>query len=544
MTTYVGRASGRGPLASMTRRALLAGSAALACSAAGLPLARAAGKSGGTLVMTVFPEPNAMVGAFNTSGPLTIVSPKIHDGLCTYDFELNLKPHLATSWHVSADGKTIEFKLRQGVKWHDGKDFTSADVAFTITELLRKYHPRGRITFAHVTAAETPDPQTVVLRLSRASPAILSALASYESPMMPKHIYEGTDPLTNPNNNKPIGTGPFRFAEWERGSHITLERNPEYWDEGKPHLDRVVIRIVPDASGRAAALETGEIMLAGTNPIPLSDVARFRENKDFVLETRGEELNNNVHVIECNLRNPILQKVEVRQAMLHAINREALARAAWYGLAKPSDSPVPQRLKRFHADGLPGYPFDPKRANQLLDAAGYPRKGRNPRFKLRLDWLPYGETYQMAAEFIRQSMRQVGIDVEIRSVDVATYINRVYGDYDFDLNIFFATATADPTIGLQRFYYSKAIQKGSPFVNASGYSNPEMDGVLEAAAVEVDFEKRRALFAEFQKIAMQDLPVLPIVDLDFLTIGNAKVRDFMIRPEGFRDTFADVRLEA
>jgi len=498
---------------------------------------------GGTLVISIIPEPSSLVSAFNTAAPLTLISPKFLEGLLSYDFDLAPRPHLATAWEVAPDGKAITFRLRRGVKWHDGQDFTSADVAFSFMEILKKLHPRGRSVLAPVTAAETPDAHTVILRLAHPAPAIMSALSSAESPILPRHIYEGSDPLANPRNNNPIGTGPFKLVQWQRGNFIELARNPDYWDAGKPYLDRLIVRSFTDAGARAAAFERGELHLASTTPVPLAEVERFRKNPNFVVEERGEELNNTMDIVEFNLRHPMLGKREVRQAMRHAINFEAMIRVVWAGLARPLISPIPATLAKFHSADVPLYPFDVARANAMLDAAGAARAQGGTRFKLRLDLPAINEVYAREAEFIRQSMRQVGIDVEIRISDVPSFIRRVYGEYDFDLSLIPASATADPTIGLQRFYDSKAIRKGAPFVNASGYAEPEMDAVLDAAAVEPDEGRRRALFGKFQQIAMRDLPLFPMALPTSLTLASSKVHDFMLGPEGMRDPGANIWMD-
>ena len=514
------------------RRPLVLGGLGLAASAG---IARAAPHEGGTLVMTIIPEPSSMVCAFNTAAPLTVVSPKMVEGLVVYDSQLQPRPLLATSWTVSPDGRTIAFRLRPGVKWHDGEDFTSADVAWTLTELLKKYHPRGRSTFAALDAVDTPDPHTAVLRLSRPAPAIMSALSASESPILPKHLYGSGDPLTSPANNAPVGTGPFRFGEWKRGNYIALERNPGYWQEGQPYLDRVVIRTYNDATARAAAFEAGELQLASTTPVPLAEVDRFRKNPAFAVSDTGDELNNTMDWLGFNLRRPELAKLEVRQALSRAINRDVMLKTVWYGLAVPLDSPVPPQMPQFHAKDMEQPRFDPRGANAALDAAGFPRGSGGTRFKLMLDLPTISDVYAREAEFLRQSFRAVGVDVEVRVSDVPSYIRRVFSDYDFDVTLFPGSSTNDPTIGLQRFYWSKAAAKGAPFVNAWNYSNPEMDQVLEAAAVEPDENKRRDLFNRFQHIAMADLPVLPLALPLNITVASAKLHNYMDGGEGIRD---------
>jgi peptide/nickel transport system substrate-binding protein len=221
--------------------------------------------------------PASIVPLTTTAGGNAEIGPKIVEGLLTYDYDLKPKPLLATACSQSKDGLQYTFALRKGVKWHDGKDFTSADVAFSILT-LKQVHPRGRGTFANVVDVKTPDPHTAVIVLSKPSPFLLTALAATESPIVPKHLYEGTDIASSKYNSAPVGTGPFVFKEWVQGSHIILERNPDYWDKPKPYLDRVVVRFVLDAAARAAALESGAADLAnGTGGIPLSDVERFRQ---------------------------------------------------------------------------------------------------------------------------------------------------------------------------------------------------------------------------------------------------------------------------
>lgn len=201
---------------SAPRRAVLRAGLALGTMATVLDQPRAwadeAPVRGGQLIVGQFPEPAVLTSGINTAGPTANISGKIFDGLLTYDFDFRPKPQLATAWEVSPDGRTIRFTLRPGVTWHDGHPFTSADVAFSVTEIWRKYHARGRSTFANVTSVETPDPLQVVLDLSQPAPFILNALVATESQVLPRHLYEGTDILANPHNIAPIGTGPFRFA--------------------------------------------------------------------------------------------------------------------------------------------------------------------------------------------------------------------------------------------------------------------------------------------------------------------------------------------
>ena len=188
----------------------------------------AAQMQGGTLVMIVQPEPPSLASYLSTSGPIGMVTSKIYDGLLEYDTELQPQPSLAESWEISPDGKTITFKLREGVVFHDGEALTSADVKFSILEAAKVTHPRGPNTFAAVTKIQTPDDHTVTLVLSEGAPYMLMAFSGYETPILPEHIFGEGDLRVHPNANKPVGSGPFKFTEWKKGQYIRLDRNPDY----------------------------------------------------------------------------------------------------------------------------------------------------------------------------------------------------------------------------------------------------------------------------------------------------------------------------
>ena len=226
------------------------------CILAGGQPARAEPIHGGTLTWVVVREPPVLIPLTTSAGGSTEIGPNVVEGLLAFDQDLRPRPLLATAWQVSQDGLRYTFELRRGVTWHDGKPFTSADVASSISA-LKQVHPRGRATFANVAEVLTPDEHTAIIVLSKPAPYLLSALSSSESPIVPKHLYEGTDVVANPHNSAPVGTGPFVFKEFVKGSHVILDRNPNYWDKPKPYLDRLVVRFVPDAAARAAALEFG-----------------------------------------------------------------------------------------------------------------------------------------------------------------------------------------------------------------------------------------------------------------------------------------------
>ena len=201
--------------------------------------------------IVIAPEPPTLVLAINQQTPTNLVAAKIYQGLFVYGFDLKAVPCLAESWKMSADGLTYTFKLRRGVSWHDGRPFTAADVIFSYRDMLIQTHSRARTTMATVANYAAPDDHTVVIKLKQKFAPFINAL---DLPIMPKHLYEGKDFRTNPANQTPIGTGPFKFAEWRRGEYVRLVRNEKYYKPGLPYLDEIYFRVIPDAATRVVAL--------------------------------------------------------------------------------------------------------------------------------------------------------------------------------------------------------------------------------------------------------------------------------------------------
>ena len=497
---------------------------------------------GGTLSIAMNAEPSVLTSAFDTLPQTQLVSSKIAEGLLAYDQGFNPLPQLATRWLMSPDGLRITFELRESVSWHDGRPFTSADVAFSVMNVWKELHGRGRSTFANVISVETPGPNQAIFVLSKPSPYILNALAASESPILPKHIYEGKDIRTNAANTSPIGTGPFRFKSWDRGSNIVLERNPAYWQPQRPYLDRIVFMVIPDPAGRAAALESGQVLLTVQSGVPLSDVKRLAALPTLEYTTAGYRHEAASMLVEFNLDRPQLQDLRVRRAIAHAIEPAFIAENIRYGFGEVATGPIPQTQKKFYSADVARYPYNPALANKLLDEAGKGRGEQKVRFRLTIDPIPAGDVYIRAAEYLRQSLADVGIDLVLRNQDFPSYVRRVYSDRDFDLTLTAASATADPAIGIQRFYWSKNLKRGVAFTNTSNYRSPDADRLLEGASSEIDPEKRSADYAEFQRVVMTDLPIIPLVAVEHVTLANKRVRNHSVAGDGVYSNFADVYL--
>lgn len=484
-------------------------------------------KSGGTLVYIVQPEPPSLAPYISTSGPIGLVTPKIYEGLFDYDNDGKIVPVLAESHSVSNDGKTVTFNLRKGVTWHDGMPFTAADVKFSILNVLSKVHPRGPNSFSEVASIDTPNAYTAVLNLKKPAPYMLRALSAYESPMVPKHLLEGTDIKSADLGNNPVGTGPFKFVEWKKGQYIRLDKNENYWQPGLPYLDKIVGRFIPDASTRAAAMENGEVLYGAYSAIANIDAVRLKERDDISITTDGYSMINPMALIEFNTTEGPFVDSAVRKAISLAIDREFLIKNIWFGYGKPATSAL---SSNFSATGLhakmPNYPAkgDVKAANALLDEAGFKKNSDGIRMTAILDLIPYGEDWRRAGEYLKQVMGGIGIQLELRYEDVPTWLKRIYDNYDFVMNINYFYQLPDPVLGVHRHYGSEMIRKGTHFVNASRYSNPELDKLLASGKTEADAGKRAQTYKSIQEILANDMPVVNLFELEFLTVYNTKLK--------------------
>ncbi|SHE31901.1 peptide/nickel transport system substrate-binding protein [Lampropedia hyalina DSM 16112] len=542
----------------MQRRSLLKWSQAWVLAGAGWSLALGAAQAqtvgsqpvqGGVLNVAIAPEPTQLSSANLTTMNVGMVSSKILEGLVSYDLNLQPQPALATSWETAADGKTLTFHLREGVKWHDGKDFSSADVAWTLEEVWKKLHPFGRAAFANVEKVETPNAHQVVIHLSSPAPYILNYINTYGAQILPRHIYEGKDVLTHPANNAPIGTGPFVFKEWVKGSHIRLERNPHYWGKGadgspQPYLDGLLFRFIPDAAARTVAIEAGEIDVALGSIVPLTNLNRFKDEKKFTINLTDGNYLSTIFLLQFNVRKPHFQDVRVRQAFAHAIDKQALLRIVFQNYGKVATGPVPSSVVNYYSNEVRSYPLDLQRAAALLDEAGFRKGADGKRLKVTLDVDGFGGVIgPRSGEFIKQSLAKVDVDVELRTNDTAAYLKRIFTDADYDLMTSSLHRLPDPTLGVQRLYWTQNIRPGVPWTNGSGYSNPALDKVMEAAGVEPDDAKRKALIKEWQQIVQEEVPLIELIEQTWVTVSTARLKKLALQGDGLFDSYADAWLE-
>ncbi|WP_227270686.1 ABC transporter substrate-binding protein [Roseobacter weihaiensis] len=510
--------------------------AALALALAG-PLAAQDGEpqAGGTLNVVIQPEPPGLMLGIVQNGPTQMVAGDIYESLLRYDSDLKPEGQLAESWEISEDGLTYTFKLRDGVTFHDGEPFTSEDVKFTMDVFLRETNPRTRTYMDRVESIDTPDDLTVVFNLQQPFGPFIGIFEQGTAPMIPKHIYEGTDFANNPANNTPIGTGPFKFGEWVKGSYIHLVKNEDYYMEGKPYVDEVYYHVIPDAASRAVAYETGKVDVLPGGSVENFDVPRIRELENTCITDKGWEYFGPLSWIWVNENNKPLDDVKVRQAMMHALDRNFAKDALWNGLGKVATGPLSSST-RFYAGDTPDIGYDPVKARGLLEESSY--NGET----IRLLGLPYGETWQRWAEAVKQNLTEIGMNVELVPSDVAGW-NQKVADRDFDLAFTYLYQYGDPALGVSRTYMSTNAEPGSPWNNVSNYQNPETDKMFDEAALMASPDDRMAAYKTIQDMIVSDVPNLWLLELGFPTIYRCNIKNPVNTALGVNDGFRDVWID-
>jgi peptide/nickel transport system substrate-binding protein len=418
-------------------------------------------------------------------------------------------PDLAQKWRISPDGKTYTFYLVKNAVWHDGQPFTSADVKFSIEEVLLKHHPAGKLLFGAIDRVETPDPYTAILELKYAyAPLMTWLMFKNFSTIIPKHIYEGTDIKKNPYNFQPIGTGPFKFKEYVKGSHVRVVRNENYFRKGQPYLDEIIIRIIPDWTSMLTAFETGEVNYMSWG-IPRHSLARLAKLPHVKVDLKTA-VENGALWTRFNLRHAALGKLKVRQAMAYATDKKEILKKAFYGqgiIAESFINPDNPFTSWAYDPGIPVYEYNPDKANKLLDEAGFPRKSNGMRFSIRQYTSASDVEAGKTNEILREQWRKVGIELKVMPLEGTAFPQLVYKKWDFDLAMGFWPFGPDPSL-LGLHIHSRQIRPGLVPGNIMGYRNESVDGLLDKAAAASDLKERAKMYGEISSIIAEDVPVM------------------------------------
>lgn len=482
------------------------------------PDAAAAGKD---FVIGYLGDATSLNPVIATDGQSYIAEWPIFDSLVELDEKLGVKPLLAESWEVSRDGLTYTFKLKKGVKWHDGKPFTARDVAFTFYSVLdpkvttphRGYFD-ALVGFPELTNKDNPkkpeelaqkpieviDDYTIRFRLRYPYGAFLAVLVNPRAGIIPEHLLKGVDLNTAEYNRKPVGTGPFKFVEWKRGERIVLEANPDYHG-GRPALDRLIYRVIPDNVVLLQELRAGGVDFIERPP--LTEVGRLKQTPGLKVLTA-----DNTSYTYFGFRQDLapFDDVRVRRAFYHAIDIPAIVREVLQGYGTISNGQFPPGTWAFDPSVKP-YPYDPNRAKALLAEAGWKpgpdgiltKDGKRLSFSLRHDQAD--QTVKDTAIIIQEFLKKVGVEAAIEPLDWPTFVKKLFAS-EFEGIVVGWTNFHDP----DPFAYSIWHSGQWKARNFAHYKNARADAELEAARRAGDQAERKRHYAEFSKILMEDAP--------------------------------------
>lgn len=477
-------------------------------------------KRGGRAVMVSAQEPRTLLPHFDLLTLSREVQRLTFDGLLTIDDKGEYVPRLAAevptveNGGVSADGRTYTFRLRRGVKWQDGAPFTSADVEFTWKVITDPKLPvPSRVVWADVSRVETPDAHTVRFHFAKPNLAFLGTAASDRGYILPKHLLEGKDIVNSEFNRKPVGTGPFLVKEWVAGSHVQLPQNPDYWEGGRPHLDEILVRIIPGTAAQRAALQRQEVDLL--LHLPTADVGFVKGLADYRLVAAPSYawwhfwLNN---------EDPILKDRAVRQALAHGLDKAVITSTVMAGLVVPLHAVLPP-AHWTHNPTVRVYAHDPARAAQLLDEAGWKvgaggirqKEGRSLSLEI-LNIAGEAERLQVV-QIVQAGWRQLGMDVKIRTIDGPAF---------------------PPTMGKGEFQvaYGWFGEEQEPVFNLwlgtnwQRYKNEQALGLLRQALTTPGRAKRAELVRAFQAQAAEDVPTLPLAPRVLLNAASKRLKGY------------------
>jgi peptide/nickel transport system substrate-binding protein len=479
-----------------------------------------------TLVMIIESSPTNLDPRVGIDAQSERIDSLLFDYLLGRDEQLNVAPSLAERWEIP-DPLTYVFHLHHGVKFHDGRALTARDVKWTFDSLLGGNIRSTRAgAYRLVDRVETPDDFTVVFHLKEADAALLWNLSEGAVGVVP---YGSGDEMTR----HPIGSGPFKFVSAEMDRDVIVERNDGYWGE-RPKLARVRFAVVPDATTEALELQKGSGDIAINALTPDTVVTLERDPSLAVEVAAGTE----VQYLGFNLRDAILKNVRVRQAIAYALDRRPMIDYLWRGHARAARSVLPSQSWAYNGD-VPAYDHDIDKANKLLDEAGYPAVN-GVRFHIAMKTSTTESTRLMVA-VMQQQLRDVGIALDIRSFESATFFADVqHGAFQM-YGLRWIGGNEDPDIFEYAFDSAKFPPNGA---NRGYYSNPRVDALIDKARREIDPNVRKPLYAEVQQILAHDVPSINLWYLDNVLVHTRRVTNLKLNPAGNYDFLRTAELSS
>jgi len=467
-----------------------------------------------TLVMIIESSPTNLDPRVGIDAQSERIGELLFDALLTRDEHLNVQPGLADRWEIP-DPLTYIFHLHRGVTFHDGRPLTSRDVKWTFDSLLGgKVRSTKSAAYRFVDHIEAPDEFTVVFHLKEPNATLLWNLSEGASGIVP---YGALDEITR----NPMGSGSFRFVSAEQDKEVVVERNDNYWG-AKARLARVRFTVVPDATTRALELRKGSAD-AAINALTSDTIVALEGEPNLQIERAPGTV---LSYLAFNLRDRTLQDVRVRQAIAYAIDRGPLLEYIWRGFAQPALSVLPPQSWAYDPD-VTAYPHNPEKARQILDAAGYGAHD-GVRFHLTMK-TSTEESTRLLAAVLQQQLRAVGIALDIRTFEFATFFADVTSGAFQVYSLRWIGGNEDPDIFEYSFHSNRFPPNGA---NRGFYSNPRIDSLIDEARRQTDQNIRKRLYAEVQEVLAQDVPYIDLWYFDNVLVHTRRVRNLTLNPSG------------
>lgn len=506
-----------------------------------IPVQADSHSNGGTFIFGRGGDSVGLDPALEEDGESFKVCDNIYDTLIQYkDGSTDIEPGLATSWESSEDGLTWTFSLRKGVTFHDGTPFNAEAVLFSLNRQHDKTHSfhniQGSYTYWVATGlAEIVDTITAIdeftLKIQLKTPY---APFIYTIAITPFSIVSPTavKKFGDRYSNNPVGTGPFKFVRWDRNDKIVLEANENYWG-GRPVLERIIFRSIPDNSVRLIELQQGKLhAMEFPNP---DDLQQIQNDENLQLLSQP---GMSIGYLAMNMEKPPLNNHKVRLAINHAINKSDIITHLYQGLGIPAKNPIPPTMWSYD-DSIEDYAYDPKRAKQLLTEAGYPNGFETTLWALPVP-RPYIPDGRALAEVLQSELKNIGIETKILTYDWGTYLEKTkYGEHDMAM-LGWSADLGDP----DNFFYFLLSKTSAekPAGNIAFYRSDEMQSVLEQARATSDKDKRISLYKEAQQIFHKDVPWVPLAHAKQVLVINKMVKNLTLQPLNWK-YFQKVSLE-
>ncbi|MDB4895609.1 MAG: extracellular solute-binding protein family 5 [Firmicutes bacterium] len=468
---------------------------------------------GGTLTVARIEDTETLDPQRTTAVSSNHINAMVYDTLVVQDYDMSLKPHLAEKWEISDDQKTYTFHLKQGVKFWSGKDFKAADAKYTLERWLGLKGSPSSYLIKPIDKVEAKDDYTVVVTLKEPYGLLLTNLASPYASMLNSEFTKQHDADYGTKPETVDGTGPFKITQWSRNDSLTLERNDAYtWgpgivqNKGPAYVDKIIWKVIPEGATRMAELETGNAQF--TADVPAVDVARLKSSQSVKLV---EYSDFNTVFIGMRTNKAPLDDIKVRQAIQQAINKQEVVDGGFYGLATEAKSPVAPGLPGAPADAAQtSYKYDPAKAGQLLDEAGWKMGANGIREKdgkpLKLElWYSKGANIEVVIPMLQAQLKKVGIQIDLKQLEWAAYLEALRAGKHELMYMSIRYTTADGVL----YFYFHSGQRPAP--NRFEYVNKSVDDLLDKARASSDDKAQAKAWEDVQAQVMKDAFWIPIV---------------------------------